>query len=132
MAGRCNHAPAETHDESLIPRSLVSSTAEATEKTSFTVRPGPGSRRAGIILDPFGGSGTTILAAERTGRVARVIELDPLYLDVTIRRWEQITGIQARHGESQTSFAELVAKRGTGRPAAPAPSRRTLSRSTRG
>jgi len=78
------------------------------------------SRRGGIILDPFGGSGTTILAAERTGRVARVIELDPLYLDVTIRRWEQITGIQARHGESQTSFAELVAKRGTGRPAAPA------------
>jgi len=61
-----------------------------------------------------------------------VIELDPLYLDVTIRRWEQITGIQARHGESQTSFAELVAKRGASRPAAPVPSRRTLSRSTGG
>jgi len=91
------------------------------------------STRAGdVVLDPFGGSGTTILSAERTGRVARVIELDPLYLDVTIRRWEQITGIQARHGESQISFAELVAKCGTGRPAAPAPSRRTLSRSTRG
>jgi len=40
------------------------------------------SRRNGIILDPFGGSGTTILAAERTGRVARIIELDPLYVDV--------------------------------------------------
>ncbi len=46
------------------------------------------SRRNGIILDPFGGSGTTILAAERTGRIARVIELDPLYVDVAIRRWE--------------------------------------------
>src|SRR5262249_40731905 len=40
------------------------------------------SRRNGIILDPFGGSGTTILAAERTGRVARVLELDPLNVDV--------------------------------------------------
>ena len=49
------------------------------------------SRRNGIILDPFGGSGTTILAAERTGRVARVIELDPLYVDVAIRRWERVT-----------------------------------------
>src|SRR5271170_6386095 len=44
------------------------------------------SRRNGIILDPFGGSGTTILAAERTRRAARVIELDPLYVDLTIRR----------------------------------------------
>jgi DNA modification methylase len=55
------------------------------------------SRRNGIILDPFGGSGTTILAAERTGRVARVIELDPLYVDVAIRRWERITGARVRH-----------------------------------
>jgi DNA modification methylase len=47
------------------------------------------SRRNGISLDPFGGSGTTILAAERTGRVARVIELDPLYVDVAIRRCER-------------------------------------------
>jgi len=53
------------------------------------------SRRNGIVLDPFGGSGTTILAAERAGRVARVIELDPLYIDVAIRRWEQITRIPA-------------------------------------
>ena len=39
-------------------------------------------------LDPFGGSGTTLIAAERTGRKARLIELDPLYCDVTIRRWQ--------------------------------------------
>ena len=58
------------------------------------------SRRNGIILDPFGGSGTTILAAERTGRIARVIELDPLYVDVAVRRWEQITGVPARHAET--------------------------------
>jgi DNA modification methylase len=70
------------------------------------------SRRNGIVLDPFAGSGTTILAAERTGRVARVIELDPLYVDLTIRRWEQITNIPARHGELGLTFAETAAKRG--------------------
>jgi DNA modification methylase len=70
------------------------------------------SRRNGIILDPFGGSGTTILAAERAGRVARVIELDPLYVDVAIRRWEQVTGISVQHAELGLSFAETAAKRG--------------------
>jgi DNA modification methylase len=45
------------------------------------------SRRRGLVLDPFGGSGTTLLAAERTGRIARLIELDPRYVDVTIKRW---------------------------------------------
>jgi DNA modification methylase len=70
------------------------------------------SRRNGLILDPFAGSGTTILAAERTGRIARAIELDPLYVDVAIRRWEQATGIPARHAELGLTFAEIAAKRG--------------------
>jgi DNA modification methylase len=70
------------------------------------------SRRNGIVLDPFGGSGTIILAAERTGRIARTIELDPLYVDVTVRRWQQIAGIPARHLESQLGFAELGGRRG--------------------
>jgi DNA modification methylase len=65
------------------------------------------SRRNGIILDPFGGSGTTILAAERTGRAARVIELDPLYVDVAIRRWQKITGLSARHTETGRTFADV-------------------------
>jgi DNA modification methylase len=90
------------------------------------------SRRYGVILDPFGGSGTTILAAERAGRIARVIELDPLYVDVTIRRWEQTTDIPARHAESEMGFAELAARRGAGSPTGPAPTSRTLSRSKRG
>jgi DNA modification methylase len=64
------------------------------------------SRRSGVILDPFGGSGTTILAAERAGRVARVIELDPLYVDVAIRRWRKITGLSARHTETGQTFAD--------------------------
>jgi DNA modification methylase len=50
------------------------------------------SRRNGIILDPFCGSGTTIVAAERTGRCAYAIELDPKYVDVAVRRWEALTG----------------------------------------
>jgi DNA modification methylase len=69
------------------------------------------SRRNGIILDPFGGSGTTILAAERTGRVARAIELDPLYVDVAIRRWERITDISAKHAKTGLTFSETAAKR---------------------
>lgn len=72
------------------------------------------SRRNGIILDPFGGSGTTIIAAERTGRVARLIELDPLYVDVAIRRWEARTGIAARHVESGMTFDEIAAERSRG------------------
>jgi DNA modification methylase len=74
------------------------------------------SRRNGIILDPFGGSGTTILAAERTGRIARVIELDPLYVDLAIRRWEQTTGIRARHAELGVNLADLAKQRATSEP----------------
>lgn len=50
------------------------------------------SKRNDIILDPFGGSGTTLLAAERTGRQARLIEIDPYYCDATIERWRKMTG----------------------------------------
>jgi len=53
------------------------------------------SKRQGIILDPFGGSGTTLLAAEKTGRQARLIEIDPHYCDVIIKRWEKMTGNKA-------------------------------------
>jgi len=64
------------------------------------------SRRNGVILDPFGGSGTTILAAERASRLARIIELDPLYVDVAIRRWQKLTGLCARHAETRQTFAD--------------------------
>ena len=50
------------------------------------------SNRGGLILDPFGGAGTTLIAAERTGRRARVIELDPIFVDVSIERWQRLTG----------------------------------------
>lgn len=50
------------------------------------------SHRGGIVLDPFGGSGTTLIAAERTKRKARLIEIDPHYCDTTVRRWQALTG----------------------------------------
>jgi DNA modification methylase len=53
------------------------------------------SHRKGVILDPFAGSGTVIVAAERSGRQARAIELDPHYVDVGIHRWQRLTGKQA-------------------------------------
>ena len=50
------------------------------------------SNRNDIILDPFGGAGTTLIAAEKSGRRARLIEIDPRYVDVTIPRWQNLTG----------------------------------------
>ncbi|WP_369722553.1 site-specific DNA-methyltransferase [Bradyrhizobium sp. LLZ17] len=58
-----------------------------------------------IVLDPFGGAGTTLIAAERTRRRARLLELDPGYVDVTIRRWQHLTGKVAVHAESGEPFA---------------------------
>ena len=48
-----------------------------------------------VVLDSFGGSGTTLIVAEQTGRKARVMELDPHYCDVIIARWEKATGKEA-------------------------------------
>lgn len=67
--------------------------------------------RGDLVLDVFLGSGTTLLAAEKTGRVAAAIELDPAYVDVAIRRWEEMTGKQAMHAESGMTFAELTEQR---------------------
>jgi DNA modification methylase len=53
------------------------------------------SQHGDVVLDPFAGSGTTLIAAERTGRVARLIELDPNYVDVIVKRWEAFTGRKA-------------------------------------
>jgi len=64
------------------------------------------SRRGDLILDPFGGSGTTLIAAEKTRRRAAVIEIDPLYVDVTIRRWQQLTGKSAICVADGLTFAE--------------------------
>jgi DNA modification methylase len=65
------------------------------------------SARGDIVLDPFLGSGTTVIAAARTGRRCYGLELDPLYVDTIVRRWQAFTGEQARHGMSGKSFDEL-------------------------
>jgi DNA modification methylase len=68
------------------------------------------SRRGGLVLDPFAGSGTTVIAAERTGRKARVIEIDPAYCDLIIRRWQEYTGKHAVQAETGISFEDLEEK----------------------
>ena len=65
------------------------------------------SRRGEIILDCFGGSGSTLIAAQQTGRSARIIEYDPQYCDVIIRRWEKLTGKHATLAASNVSFEDV-------------------------
>lgn len=67
------------------------------------------SKRGGIVLDAFSGSGTTIMAAEQTKRRACAIEIDPAYVDVAIRRWEAATGQQVTLAGSGATFAEVAA-----------------------
>ena len=69
------------------------------------------SRRGDIVLDPFAGSGTTLIAAEHTGRAARIIEVDPLYCDTIIRRFEAVTGKLATLGASGAQFEDVAAER---------------------
>ena len=64
------------------------------------------SQRGDIVLDCFGGSGATLLAAEQTGRKARLIELDPAYVDVAIRRWQEKTGQEAAHVETGETWSQ--------------------------
>ena len=70
------------------------------------------SKRGDVILDAFLGSGTTLIAAERTGRVCYGMELDPGYVDTAIRRWQTWTGQQARHARSGRLFDDLEAENG--------------------
>jgi DNA modification methylase len=64
-----------------------------------------------IVFDPFAGSRSTLIACQRTRRRARLIELDPIYVDVIIRRWEAFTGTKAILAASGRSFAEIVDER---------------------
>jgi DNA modification methylase len=67
-------------------------------------------RRGDTVLDTFCGSGTTILAAERVGRHARGLEIEPRFVDVAIRRWQAFTRRDARHAESGMSFDEIASE----------------------
>lgn len=69
------------------------------------------SARGDIVLDGFLGSGTTLIAAERIGRRCYGLELDPLYVDTIVRRWQSMTGEHARDSATGRSFKELEAER---------------------
>jgi len=72
------------------------------------------SRRGEVVLDCFGGSGSTLIAAEKTGRRARLIEYDPIYCDTIVRRWEQVTGKRATRASDAARFEELTELRAAG------------------
>jgi DNA modification methylase len=69
------------------------------------------SRRGEIVLDGFGGSGSTLIAAQKTGRKAHLIEYDPIYCDTIIRRWQSYTGKKARLETTQATFEEVEQER---------------------
>jgi DNA modification methylase len=69
------------------------------------------SNRNGIVLDPFAGSGTVLIAAERTGRKARALEIDPHYVDVAVSRWQTFTGKAAIHSETGQTFEDVAEAR---------------------
>jgi DNA modification methylase len=66
------------------------------------------SARGDVVLDSFLGSGSTLIAAERTGRVCCGIELDPRYVDVAVRRWQRHTGDHAVHAFTKKRFDDVV------------------------
>ncbi len=70
------------------------------------------SRPGDIVLDPFGGSGTTLIAAEKTGRIGWLIELDPKYVDVIVRRWQDWSGQEAYREADAVKFNDLAALAG--------------------
>jgi DNA modification methylase len=69
------------------------------------------SRRGTIVLDPFGGSGTTMVAAQKSGRCGRLIEYDPAYCDVILRRFEAVTGACAILARTGQTFEDVAAAR---------------------
>ncbi len=66
-------------------------------------------RSGNLVLDPFGGSGSTLIACEQLGRRARLLELDPKYCDVVVRRWEELTGKQADRMQADGDPADPAA-----------------------
>ena len=73
-------------------------------------------RRGAIVLDPFGGSGSTLIAAHKTGRVARLIEVDPIYCDVIVRRFEAYTGKPGTLMSTGLAFEDVALQRQSGSP----------------
>ena len=69
------------------------------------------SKSRGVVFDPFGGSGSTLIACETTGRHARLIELDPTYVDVIVKRWQDYTGRKAVLESDGRGYEEIALER---------------------
>ena len=85
------------------------------------------SRRGEIVLDLFGGSGTTLIAAESCGRQARLIEYDPLYCDTIVPRWQRYTGKTATLADTGRAFDDVTDDRKTTGAQGPASTHRSVS-----
>jgi DNA modification methylase len=92
-------------DEELAMHPTVKPVALVADAIKDCSRPGE------IVLDPFAGSGTTLVAAEKTGRQARLIEFDPVYCDRILRRFEHITGKAAKLAGTNQSFESIAEQR---------------------
>lgn len=94
-----------TRDADLADHPTVKPVALVADAIRDVTNPGD------LVIDGFMGSGTTILAAERTKRVAAGIDIEPGYIDVAIRRWEAMTGLEATLAGTDETFAEVAARR---------------------
>jgi len=92
-------------DAALAAHPTVKPTALVADALLDVTRPGD------IVLDPFAGSGTIILAAEKTGRRARAVEIEPCFVDVAVQRWQAMTNKSAVLAGSQFDFASVAAQR---------------------
>jgi DNA modification methylase len=88
-------------------RSLEHPTMKPIELVEYPLK--NSSRGGDVIFDGFGGSGSTLIACEKNGRICRTMELDPIYADVIIRRWQNFTGKEAKL-ENGTTFAKVEGK----------------------
>lgn len=89
-----------------IPKPQKSETGHSTQKpVECMARPiRNNSKRGDLVYEPFSGSGTTIIAAEQLGRFVVAMELNPAYVDLAVRRWQNFTGSRARHAETGKDF----------------------------
>ena len=78
-------------------------------------------RRGDLVLDPFAGSGSTLIASEKTGRQARCIEYEPRYCDVIVRRWQAYTGKMATFEGTDLTFEDFEGARSSAAAQPPAP-----------
>jgi site-specific DNA-methyltransferase (adenine-specific) len=107
------HNPVPTRDQDTVwecprpKRSIEHPTMKPVALVERAIR--NSSKAHDAILDTFAGSGTTVIACEKSGRQARVIEIDPRYCDVICRRWQEWAGKPARHEESGRAFDDVAA-----------------------